>query len=223
MKRVAAFVDGGLILHALQQVLRDRDVTAPDVLACVESCLDAGEILDELYFYDRCRPRSRARVEAGAPSWLHQALYPTAAERTLLRDLRATPGVKVRTGRRMAEGWKLLPGTIQKAAEQATQGQTYQISPDDLAPDLQQPRVDMVLGLDVASVCHLALIDQLLFLTEDPAMETVIQFARREGMPTTLAMVPGRSLPSELRLIPGGSRTASFLSSPMRAGSRVGA
>lgn len=205
VKKANAYVDGGFLVKALTQALHGRQISAQTVVSAVESCLEGGEVLDTLYFYDRSWPGTRPTHPQGSPA-RYSGLLSVAADPPLLRDLAACSLVRVRSERRNQGAWKLAPGTIRRAVEDAALGNAYELGPNDLTPDLQHPRVDMALGLDVASACHLALTDLALFVTEDPNWETVIHYARREGMPTLLSALPGRRLPSELRLIPGRAR-----------------
>ena len=194
MQKTAIFVDGAYFLARYRKVYEDRDAgdaravartlfgMALDHLKQLERPKDA---LYRIFFYD-CAPLDKVieRPISGTPLDFGASASATF-RRELHNELKRVRKLALRLGRLTERGeWVLRRQTLQDLRSGALRWENLRDEHFEL--DLRQTQVDMKIGLDIASLAHKRLADQLVLVTGDADFVPAAKLARREGIDVIL-------------------------------------
>ncbi|MFI4892880.1 MAG: NYN domain-containing protein [Phycisphaerales bacterium JB058] len=194
MKRAAVLLDLGFVLRALYKDLGKQHPTAADVRLFATECLEPDEELFRIYCY-HCRPFGGTATHPLTKKQINFSATNTYRLNTkLIEELSVMDNVAFRCGELMFNGW-IVPR--ESAKDMASSGRP--IEEADLRADIQQKRVDMNIGLDVAWLSSKAIVDRLILVTNDSDFVPAMKFARREGVQVVIATL-GKSAQRELQI-----------------------
>jgi uncharacterized LabA/DUF88 family protein len=95
----------------------------------------------------------------------------------LLDELELSADVAIRKGELAVRGWRLRSQSLREIAR-SRRG----VLAEDLEPEIEQKGVDLRIGLDIARLSLLRLVDTIVVVTGDSDMIPAFKFARREGV-----------------------------------------
>ena len=194
MQKTAILVDGAYFLARYRRVYEDRDANdargvartlfgmALDHLKQLDRPRDA---LYRIFFYD-CAPLDKVieRPISGTPADFgtsHSAQF----RRDLHNELKRVRKLALRLGRLAERGeWLLKRSALQDLRSGALHWDNLRDEHFEL--DLRQTQVDMKIGLDIASLAHKRLVDQIVLVTGDADFVPAAKLARREGIDVVL-------------------------------------
>ena len=146
MKKVAVLLDGGFVLSNLYRLLDKRLPNALEVWEYAQACVRrADEELFRIYYYD-CPPYEGSEMNPLSGEVIDFSRTRTSHQRSQLHEeLSLMDWVAFRRGVLAFNGWRLN----RKSMESIMTGRRAPVAAD-LEPDLEQKRVDIKIGLDVA-------------------------------------------------------------------------
>lgn len=178
--RVAVLVDGGHLRDYCREARRPyNDPAAIDRAA--KWFVAPEESLFRILYYD-CAP---FQGEARLP--ISKEIYSFDGSTAWIDDLMQYDFFAVRLGVLKFRGW--MPLSLDKIPTKD----------EDFKPRFEQKGVDMRIGLDVASFSHSGTVDRIILMTNDTDCVPALKYARRAGIQTVLAVLPGQRCPAELR------------------------
>jgi uncharacterized LabA/DUF88 family protein len=179
-RRHAILLDGGFVLKRLRGRL-GRPAEAADVHAeCgrigQHPVLAESELL-RLFFYDA--PPAIGRITNPFDGKSQDlALTPQHFRAQALHDrLEMMPDTALRMGETALRGWHIRPDTIRQLARHPRP-----VCAADLHLVIEQKGVDLRIGLDMARLALLHLVDAVVVVTADRDLVPAFRFARREGL-----------------------------------------
>ena len=181
MKRVAVLLDGGFVIKRLKSFLGGEYPDAPQILEFAHRCVAAHEELFRIYYYD-CPPFAGTSVNPASKEEVDFSATPVFERLAKLqRELAVSDDVAFRKGVLNLNGWRL---NRYKAKQIQKSGRP--IEPSDFEPDLEQKRVDMKIGLDVAWLAIKGIVDAVVLVAGDTGIIPAMDFARQQGMRVVL-------------------------------------
>ncbi len=187
-RRYAVLIDAGFLKRKLGS--RDQPLTADKVRDFIDEVTKHPELADlrlhRVYFYDAPPLKSGQRKPLGGGN---VELANTALARNnqrLHQELRGVPFVALRMGDLRFRGWTL---DTWKLPDDDLQ---FQITADDLRPNVHQKGVDMRIGLDIASLTLKKHVEIIVLVTGDSDFVPAMKFARREGAQLFLVALGSR-------------------------------
>lgn len=123
----------------------------------------------------------------------------------LISELECLDRIAFRAGEIIFNGWKIRRHSADELAKSARP-----IGESDFEPDMEQKRVDIKIGLDVAWLASKRIIDRIVLVTADSDFVPAMKFARREGVQVIIATVGDHSIRKDLRVHADEVRTISF-------------
>ena len=97
-----------------------------------------------------------------------------------LDQLRRMPRMALRLGSLAMQGWKLNKKNMRVIMESLSHNRPLQ--PQDVAINLVQKEVDMLMGLDIAWIAASRMVEKIVLLTGDADMIPAMNFAREHGL-----------------------------------------
>jgi uncharacterized LabA/DUF88 family protein len=190
MKSTAVLLDGAFVRKRLAWAL--GHFPAPEEVFEFACSLvnPVEEELFRIYYYD-CLPLEGTTTNPISGSRLD--LAQTEAFRYLTEFFEALARmdhVALRRGELVFRGWRLK----RKAARQLISSPRFPRA-NDLELDLQQKRVDMKIGLDVAWLSTRRIVNRIILCTADSDFVPAMKFARREGVQVVLVHLGARIRP----------------------------
>ncbi|MCK9366063.1 MAG: NYN domain-containing protein [Metallibacterium scheffleri] len=194
MHKTAILIDGAYFLARFRKVYEDRDGNdartvsrtlfgmALDHLKQLERPKDA---LYRIFFYD-CAPLEKVFERPVSGSSIDFGASASAAfRRELHNELKRVRKLALRLGRLAERGeWVLKRHALQDLRNGALRWENLRDEHFEL--DLRQTQVDMKIGLDIASLAHKRLVDQIVLVTGDADFVPAAKLARREGIDVIL-------------------------------------
>jgi uncharacterized LabA/DUF88 family protein len=184
----AILVDGGFFLRRYRHTfgeLSDATKVAQDLFRMCLAHLANREQLYRILFYD-CPPlnkKAHRPVSGRAIDFSKTDAFHFRSE--LHRELVRLRKVAVRRGRLSAKtGWTIRPQAM-KALLSGSRS-VGELTDDDFEYSVVQKGVDMRIGLDIASMAHKRLVQQIVLVTGDSDFVPAAKFARREGLDVVL-------------------------------------
>jgi uncharacterized protein (TIGR00288 family) len=208
-KKAAVLLDLGFVLHALYKPLGFRHASALEVHSFAKHCLSSDEELFRIYCY-HCPPFGITVTHPLSRNQIDFSKEPTYSRMSkLIEELELMDNVAFRHGELSFNGW-YVP---KKAAEDlAKTGR--KLEEKDFKPDIEQKRVDMKIGLDVAWLASKSIVDKLILVTADSDFVPAMKFARREGV-QVVAVTLRQRCKKDLRVHADETRVVTF---PIPAG-----
>ncbi len=178
--RWALLLDGSFVLRKLSRRL-GRPAEAADVIELLERICSEPNLRDKpflrAYFYDAPPAEGSLPPVLGAEP-LDLSSTPVKKRReALLKKLAHGPNLAVRLGQTVCRGWRLRPRVLKEMARKPRS-----LGPEDIRPDIEQKGVDLRVGLDIARLALLHLVDTIVVVTGDSDFVPAFKFARREGV-----------------------------------------
>ncbi|GAB4277028.1 MAG: NYN domain-containing protein [Coriobacteriia bacterium] len=176
-KKVAVLLDGGFVIKRLRHFLDGEYPEASQVLEFAQRCVRDDEELFRIYYYD-CPPFDGVSVNpvSGEEVDFSKTSIFEKLQR-LQRELAVSEYVAFRKGVLILNGWRL---NRYRAKQLAKNNRALQA--DDFEPDLEQKRVDMKIGLDVAWMAIKGIVDSVILVAGDTDIVPAMDFARQQGM-----------------------------------------
>lgn len=167
-----AFEDGGIAFNA------------GNIDKFARHCIGSGEELLKVLFYD-CLPY---QAPEGGKTILHPITQkpPTQQSKQVFADLQQKNLFALRLGTLVFRGWQLRPGKSGK-------------NPQDYKPNFQQKGVDMRIGLDMASIAELRLVDRIVLISNDTDLIPAMKLCRKRGIQVVIVRLPKVRSSSDLR------------------------
>tara|TARA_E500000178_G_scaffold353582_1_gene419890 strand:- start:1006 stop:1641 length:636 start_codon:yes stop_codon:yes gene_type:complete len=181
--RVAIFIDGEFFLRRIGSSVRDDAVKVADAIEeRVQSYLkvDGTSELYRIFFYD-CAPLKELVVNPISKSSVDLSKTEVARFRDKLhKELRHRRKIAVRLGKLSLRGkWKIRP----KLMESLLAGKTISsLTEMDVKLDVVQKQVDMMVGIDIASVAFKRQAERVILIAGDADFVPAAKLARREGI-----------------------------------------
>jgi uncharacterized LabA/DUF88 family protein len=179
--KFAILMDGGFVKKKLQEQNQHfptvQEIEAEVARIKAHSSLADRELL-RVYFYDAPpasgmlkNPISGVRVDLSASAHHSHNIG-------LQQSLEMRPDFAVRKGEISIRGWNLG----QRAMRSIVQAGLRPLTAADFVPAVEQKGVDLRIGLDIARLSLLRLVDVIVAVTGDSDMVPAFKFARREGV-----------------------------------------
>ncbi len=188
--RTAVLIDGGFFLKRFPYVYPSKNADDPAQVArttlslAVEHVMKVGRdksLLYRVFFYD-CPPFDKKMSLPVSGDTIDFAKTAQALFRLELHsELRKQRKMALRLGRLSQHTpWQLK----QSALDALRHGQRTwsELTDDDFQLDVRQKAVDMKIGLDIASLAHKRLVDQVVLVAGDADFVPAAKLARREGI-----------------------------------------
>ena len=124
---------------------------------------------------------------------------PTDVEpaRRLIADLERESNVAVRRGTLTFRGWKLRPGVIKR---EVPADKSIKIQGSKIKRNFKQKGVDMLIGLDIATLALKRLVSDIVVVTGDLDIVPAFKLARTEGLRVYVDMMGSESVSEKLRI-----------------------
>jgi uncharacterized LabA/DUF88 family protein len=134
-------------------------------------------VLLRIYFYDAPPAGSKLTnpIDGRVTDLATTHVYRT--QKGLLDALELKPNVAIRKGDISVRGWQVRDTAIDDIAKTKRP-----LAASDLSPNIQQKGVDLRIGLDIARLSLMKLVDTIVVVTGDSDMIPAFRFARREGI-----------------------------------------
>jgi uncharacterized LabA/DUF88 family protein len=186
----AILIDGGFFLRRFPAVYPDKDSRDPRSVAATLSQMALAHLtwrnetkrdLYRIFFYD-CEPLTKKAHLPVSRRAIDFSRTDVARFRLSLHDeLRRARKFALRLGQLSEHAdWKLRPAKL-KALLDRTAG-IDQMTDDDFTYDARQKGVDMMIGIDIASIAYKRQADQLVLVAGDSDFVPAAKVARREGI-----------------------------------------
>ncbi|NII11271.1 NYN domain-containing protein [Oleiagrimonas sp. C23AA] len=191
MTSTAILIDGAFFLARFRKVYADRDVNDARAVAktafsmAIEhiKALDRPkEALYRIFFYD-CAPMDKRFQRPISGEWIDYSTSPMAGFRRDLHDqLRRQRKMALRLGRLADRGgeWQLKRHVY--APLHNADMEWEDLRDEHFELDMRQTQVDMKIGIDIASLAHKRLVDQIVLVAGDADFIPAAKLARREGI-----------------------------------------
>lgn len=184
MKKIAILVDGGFYQKRANYLFGNKDPKerANELIQYCHRHLDPGDELYRIFYYD-CRPSEK--------SVYHPLLQKTVSlKKKPIHDWYEEFFEHIITKRKVA----LRIGELLDSATEYTLNSSAvkklcrkeitvdNLTEDDFSLSIKQKGVDMRIGLDIASMAHKRLVDQIVLIAGDSDFVPAAKYARREGI-----------------------------------------
>lgn len=191
-KKSAVLIDGSFLVKVLYKRLKDHPIPE-QVHEFANACLAQEEELFRIYFYD-CPPYANREVNPISQKLIDFSKTPQFNRQISFQDkLARMDNVAFRRGVLAFRGWKIKRNSLSEIM-----GNKRAVEDRDLAPDLEQKRVDIKIGLDIAWLSSKNIVDRIVLVTGDADFIPAMKFARREGIQIVLINL-GSSIKQEMR------------------------
>lgn len=191
MGKTAIMVDGGFYRKQANYLFGEK---TPDQRAneLVEYChrhlkeeRNKQQYFHELYriFYYDCYPSSKTvfnPITQKSVDLSKTDLYKWSND--FIKELSCKRKVALRMGELLesSAGYNLKPAALKKLCRKEIK--IDDLTQNDLQLDIAQKGVDMRIGLDIASLAHKGLVDQIVLIAGDSDFVPAAKYARREGI-----------------------------------------
>jgi uncharacterized LabA/DUF88 family protein len=180
---IAILLDGGHVLHHLPNLL-NAEITAKHVEQLAQTLLQhpksGGRSLYRVFFYHSPPYSGRHKNPLTEEEIDFEKVGTTPRNRKLFDQIELSEEFALRRGELKFHGWKLTD----RAATALEPG--YNLTAQDIEPNLRQKQVDMKIGLDIAWLAIKRIVDAILLVTGDADFVPAMKFARREGVKVLL-------------------------------------
>lgn len=183
-KRTYIAIDGGHLRRAFD----DGGIAfnAGNIDKFARHCLGRSEELLKILYYD-CLPHQYA---AGDKAIVHpvtgKPLPQKQKSEQVFAELQQKNLFAVRFGKVIFRDWKFRDGGDINNAK-------------DYSPNFQQKGVDMRIGLDMASIAELRLVERLVLVSGDTDLIPAMKLCRKRGIQVAIVQLPKVRLAADLR------------------------
>ncbi len=188
-KKVAVLLDGSFVVKTLYRRLNTHP-TAEQVRDFAKACISPDEEIFRIYYYD-CPPYSNQEVNPISRLAVDFSQTPQHNRQVSFQDkLARMDNVAFRRGVLAFRGWK-----IKKKSLSEIMANKRAVEDRDLVPDLEQKRVDIKIGLDIAWLSSKNIVERIILVTGDADFIPAMKFARREGIQIVLVTLGNPTKP----------------------------
>ena len=180
-KKTYIAIDGGLLRKAFRKAGIVFNANGIDKFA--RHCLGNNEELLKILFYD-CLPYQKPEGGKDILNPVSQEPLPQESGQ-VFADLQQKNLFALRFGTLAFRGWKLRNGGDRN-------------NKDDYKPIFEQKGVDMRIGLDMASVAELRLVDRLVLISGDTDLIPAMKLCRKRGIQVVIVKLPSMRLSPKL-------------------------
>jgi len=181
---VSILIDGSFFWMKHLEARLGHPPTAESVRQACDLIMDDAEFANDrlfrAYYYDSppyggkaVHPISQREIEFSSTDQYR-------IKNEYLNHLMRMPRMQLRLGSLAMQGWKLNKKNMRVIME--TLGNNRPLQPQDVAINLVQKEVDMLMGLDIAWMAARAMVEKIVLLTGDADMIPAMNFAREHGM-----------------------------------------
>ncbi|MBI4805538.1 MAG: NYN domain-containing protein [Desulfovibrio sp.] len=181
---VSILIDGSFFWMKHLEARLGQPPTAESVKQACDLIMDDAEFASDrlfrAYYYDSppyggkaVHPISQREIEFSSTDQYR-------IKNEYLDHLMRMPRMQLRLGSLAMQGWKLNKKNMRVIME--TLGNNRPLQPQDVAINLVQKEVDMLMGLDIAWMAARAMVDKIVLLTGDADMIPAMNFAREHGL-----------------------------------------
>ena len=181
---VSILIDGSFFWMKHLEARLGQPPTAESVKQACDLIMDDAEFTNDklfrAYYYDSppyggkaVHPISQREIEFSSTDQYR-------IKNEYLTHLMRMPRMQLRLGSLAMQGWKLNKKNMRVIME--TLGNNRPLQPQDVAINLVQKEVDMLMGLDIAWMAARAMVDKIVLLTGDADMIPAMNFAREHGL-----------------------------------------
>ena len=193
MKTTAILLDGGFVTKKLYRMMGNTHATAQDIIAFAKKCLTADEELFRIYFYD-CPPFEEVQTHPVTRIVIDYSQTVICTRIKAFQDqLCASDYIAFRRGKLSFKGWVIKKNSLTNISRTGRA-----IIPADYVPDLEQKRVDIKIGLDVAWLASRKIVQRIILVTADSDFIPAMKFARQEGIQVMLVSL-GNLIKKDMR------------------------
>jgi uncharacterized LabA/DUF88 family protein len=194
VKKVAVLLDGGFVIKRLRHFLDGEYPEASQVLEFAHRCVAPDEELFRIYYYDcppfdgmSVNPISHEEIDFSTTS-----IYERLSR--LQNELAVSDNVAFRHGTLILNGWRLNRYRAKQIVKT-----NRPLEAEDFEPDLEQKRVDMKIGLDVAWLAIKGIVDAVILVAGDTDIVPAMDFARQQGIRVVLVPMENPYLSDSMR------------------------
>lgn len=181
---VSILIDGSFFWMKHLEARLGQPPTAESVKQACDLIMDdtefASDRLFRAYYYDSppyggkaVHPISQREIEFSSTDQYR-------IKNEYLDHLMRMPRMQLRLGSLAMQGWKLNKKNMRVIME--TLGSNRPLQPQDVAINLVQKEVDMLMGLDIAWMAARGMVEKIVLLTGDADMIPAMNFAREHGL-----------------------------------------
>jgi uncharacterized LabA/DUF88 family protein len=181
---VSILIDGSFFWMKHLEARLGQPPTAESVRQACDLIMDDAEFANDrlfrAYYYDSppyggkaVHPISQREIEFSTTDQYR-------IKNEYLDHLMRMPRMQLRLGSLAMQGWKLNKKNMRVIME--TLGNNRPLQPQDVAINLVQKEVDMLMGLDIAWMAARAMVEKIVLLTGDADMIPAMNFAREHGL-----------------------------------------
>jgi uncharacterized LabA/DUF88 family protein len=181
--QVAFLIDGGFLEKKFKGLLGNFPLPQEVLEICRLAMNDQEFVNDQLfriYYYD-CEPFSGTTTHPITGQLIDFSTSAVFVRKSaFLRDLKLMPRVAFRSGSLSLDGWNIPLRRIRSLIQRIQQGQN--LTAQDLVPNLRQKKVDIKIGLDIASLASKRIVEKIVLITGDSDFVPAMKTARKEGV-----------------------------------------
>ena len=188
MKSTAILVDGGFFIKRFRAIYGADALVAPEVAQflwdmCIRHLYQGPEKHDlyRILYYD-CLPYDQKTHHPITKKFIDFGSSPVSKFRLeLFEELKKKRKVALRLGQlEGGKNWVINPRTTKELL--SGKRKADEIKPGQVTLDLTQKRVDIKIGLDIASMTIKKQVDQIILVSGDSDFVPAAKMARREGI-----------------------------------------
>lgn len=147
--------------------------------------LAAEDRLFRIYFYDTEPYQGEGTNPASGKRIDFSTTFVARDQNTFLQSLKRTPFVDLRLGRAIFDNQWVIQSEYTHGVLSG-EIDPKKLTEREVKPAIRQKGVDMMLGLDLASLVLKRLVDRIVIVSADSDMAPAAQFARNEGVQIVL-------------------------------------
>jgi len=192
MKRLAVLLDGGFLKYRLRGQLKHFPM-ATDLEAFVRDTVAKipDHELFRAYYYD-AQPYDGSAHNPIDKSHLAFKKSQTYIDNDrLIEQASLLPNFAVRLGECVLQGWD-VDGDAIEAWQKLPAATQQSVNASDLRPRIKQRGVDLRIGLDIAHLTNLRLVETVCLVTGDSDFIPALKYARRGGLRVILHTCGGK-------------------------------
>jgi uncharacterized LabA/DUF88 family protein len=187
MKKIAILIDGEFFSIALRHDLKQRG--RPSSLQVYQhACRLADASTEEIwriFYYDSHSSHGRAWHPVTRKLIELSETHPAKAREQFLSELGQMDLIALRCGQTRPRGWHLSDTYLTQLAEGTLRPPTAA----DYELRFEQKGVDMLIGIDVATLALNRHVDRIVVVTNDTDLIPALKVARRHGIQVVIAQI----------------------------------
>ncbi len=197
--RYAVLLDGEWLKKTLQKRNKGVFPQHSDILSEIGKLRTHDDLRDidiyRIFYYTADPLTSKAKNPISGQQTNFASTTQHAQNLSLINKLENEPDFAVRRGQLIMQDWKIRSKTLKELSK----GIRKNVNAADLAPNIKQKGVDMMIGLDMATLAIKRLVSIVVIASGDSDLVPAMKLARTEGLRVYLATL-GESTRPELKI-----------------------